>query len=118
MNYSNQAENALKTAKRISSKLKHDFIGTEHLLAGLLREEESIAGQVLAEESINSDDVMNLITELMHTEGGTGVMERKGYTPKLRQVLELAEEQAKMSESSEIGTEHLLLALFQVKDCS
>ena len=118
MNFSNQAENALKTAKRISSKLKHDFIGTEHLLVGLLREEDSIAGQVLAEESINSEDVMNLITELMHTEGGTGVMERKGYTPKLKQVLELAEEQAKMSESSEVGTEHLLLALFQVRDCA
>ncbi|MCR4782298.1 MAG: ATP-dependent Clp protease ATP-binding subunit [Lachnospiraceae bacterium] len=118
MKFSSQADKALKTAKKISKDLGHGNVGTEHLLYGLLKAEDSIAYQVLTDESISEKDVLNLISELMHSDGGQAVKERNGYTPKMEKLLILAEEQAKISNSDEVGTEHLLLAMFQCRDCA
>ena len=118
MKFSTQADKAIKTAKKISKELGHGYVGTEHLLYGLLKAEDSIAYHVLNEESISDKDVLDLISELMHSEGSTAVKDRDGYTPKLTMLFNLAEDQARISNSEEIGTEHLLLAMFQCRDCA
>jgi ATP-dependent Clp protease ATP-binding subunit ClpC len=118
MKFSSQADKALKIAKKISKDLGHGNVGTEHLLYGLLKAEDSIAYQILTDESISDKDVLDLISELMHTDGDNAIKEREGYTPKLEKLLILAEEQARISNSDEVGTEHMLLAMFQCRDCA
>ena len=82
MNYTKQAKMALEYAVRVSKRLKHNYVGTEHLLIGLLQQSSSIAAHVLVEEKLEKEDVINLISELIAPEEGTVVMEREGYTPK------------------------------------
>ena len=118
MKYTNNLKRALEYAKRISKKLKHNYIGTEHLLIGLLRSKESVAGMVLAAEGITEDHVIKLINELVAPGGDVAVMERDGQTPKLKAVLEQAEEEAAFGMSKEVGTEHVLLSFLRVNDCA
>ena len=118
MNYTKQAKMALEYAVRVSKRLKHNYVGTEHLLIGLLQQSSSIAAHVLVEEKLEKEDVINLISELIAPEEGTVVMEREGYTPKLQELLQQAETEAYLSESDEIGTEHLLIAMLRIPDCA
>lgn len=118
MKYTNDLKKALEYAKRISKKLKHNYIGTEHLLIGLIRCKDSVAGMVLAAEGITEDHVIRLINELVAPSGDIAIMERDGQTPKLKAVLAQAEEEAVIGMSDEIGTEHVLLAFLRVTDCA
>ena len=118
MNYTKQAKMALEYAVRVSKRLKHNYVGTEHLLIGLLQQSSSIAAHVLVEEKLEKEDVINLISELIAPEEGTVVMEREDYTPKLQELLQQAETEAYLSESDEIGTEHLLIAMLRIPDCA
>lgn len=118
MNYTVTAKQALAYGKRISKRLNHNYVGTEHLLVGLLQQEDSVACRVLHHEKIMKEDVIRLISELIAPESGSAIMDRSGYTPKLEQLLEQAELEAEYSHSEEVGTEHLLLALLKIQDCA
>ena len=65
MNYTPAAKKAVDHAKRISKRLKHNYIGTEHLLLGLLHIEDSLAAKVFFHEGINEENVIKLIDELI-----------------------------------------------------
>lgn len=118
MEYTDSAKKALAYARRISKKLNQNYIGTEHLLIGLLQEQDSVAAKVLGKTKVTKEDVINLISELIASDGDTAVQEREGYTPKMQQILDQAEVEAQYSQSDKIGTEHLLLALLKTEDCA
>lgn len=115
MDFTESARRALSYARRIAKKMGQNYVGTEHLLIGLLQEKDSIAAHVLNNENITKEDIIQLISKLIAPESGTQVMERDGYTSKLQMVLERAETEARLSHADEIGTEHLLLALIRIR---
>ena len=92
MNYTKQLKKALDHAGRASKKMDHNYIGTEHLLIGLIRTGDSLAARILLSENVDEEHVIALITDLIAPQGDIAVMERDGYTPKLKAVLELAEQ--------------------------
>lgn len=117
MKYTPQAQAALDYAKVISKRLGHHYIGTEHLLLGLLHG-ETLSSMVLKEQKLDENRLVSLIQELLTKGDGTAVAERDGYTPKLRQLLEEARIEANTSRVQEIGTEHLLVAIIRLPDCA
>lgn len=118
MNYTKQLKKALDHAVRASKKMEHNYIGTEHLLIGLIRTGDSLAARILLAENVNEEHVISLITDLIAPQGDIAVMERDGYTPKLKAVLALAEQEALASGAPEVGTEHALMAILRTSDCA
>ncbi len=118
MEYTKQLEGALSYAKRISKKLHHSYIGTEHLLLGLLHTEDSLVYNLLARENVTEENVMKLVSEYFLTPSGVTVKEREGMTPKLRAVLDMASEEAATCHSEKVGTEHVLLAILRTPECA
>lgn len=118
MEYTAQATAAINYAKKISKKLNHKYVGTEHLLLGLLHSNDSISATVFAREGVTEENLISLIDELISPETDVAVMERDGFTPKFHQVLEQASEEAELSQLDEIGTEHLTIAILKTPDCA
>ena len=116
--YTNQAKTAVKYAEKTARRYKHSYIGTEHLLAGLLHEEEGTAGMVLRDMGISEERLMEMIRKLVAPEESNVLTEdRAGYTPRAARMLEGAVEEADDLRSEKIGTEHLLLAMLREVDC-
>ncbi len=117
--YTAMAQKALDLAGKISKNLQHNYIGTEHLLLGLLKEGSGVAARVLADNNVEEQQLLQLIKDLIApSSGGTAVMERDGYTPKTETALEMAAQEAERFHSDSIGTEHLLLAIIKSADCA
>ena len=116
--YTNQAKTAVKYAEKTARRYKHSYIGTEHLLAGLLHEEEGTAGMVLRDMGISEERLMEMIRKLIAPEESNVLnADRAGYTPRAARMLEGAVEEADDLRSEKIGTEHLLLAMLREVDC-
>ena len=116
--YTNQAKTAVKYAEKTARRYKHSYIGTEHLLAGLLHEEEGTAGMVLRDMGISEERLMEMIRKLVAPEESNVLTaDRAGYTPRAARMLEGAVEEADDFRSEKIGTEHLLLAMLREVDC-
>ncbi len=115
--YTVKAKKAIDLAGRMSKSLHHNYIGTEHLLLGLLKEETGVAAQVLKENGVELNKVLDLIEELIAPNGGTAVMEYDGYSPRAEKVLENAQKEAERFHAESVGTEHLLLAIIRETDC-
>lgn len=116
--YTNQAKTAVKYAEKTARRYKHSYIGTEHLLAGLLHEEEGTAGMVLRDMGISEERLMEMIRKLIAPEeSNVLIADRAGYTPRAARMLEGAVEEADDLRSEKIGTEHLLLAMLREVDC-
>ena len=116
--YTNQAKTAVKYAEKTARRYKHSYIGTEHLLAGLLHEEEGTAGMVLRDMGISEERLMEMIRKLVAPEESNVLTaDRAGYTPRAARMLEGAVEEADDLRSEKIGTEHLLLAMLREVDC-
>ena len=116
--YTNQAKTAVKYAEKTARRYKHSYIGTEHLLAGLLHEEEGPAGMVLRDMGISEERLMEMIRKLIAPEESNVLnADRAGYTPRAARMLEGAVEEADDLRSEKIGTEHLLLAMLREVDC-
>ena len=111
--YTAKAEKALEHAKKISTQLKHYYIGGEHILLGLIMEGTGVAYNVLTAAGITYNGVLDLIHDLTIGGGQTMLKERPGITPKSERLLERAEELAVKYHNDSIGTEHLLLAILE-----
>ena len=118
MEYSRQAKRAITGATKLSKSLKHSYVGTEHLLISIIEQENSLAAKVLNSNGITKDSLLKLVEELISPGGEIAIQERDGYTPKMEQLLEHAKEEAEKCSSKTIGTEHLLLAMIRMQDCS
>ena len=92
--YTNQAKTAVKYAEKTARRYKHSYIGTEHLLAGLLHEEEGTAGMVLRDMGISEERLMEMIRKLIAPEESNVLTaDRAGYTPRATRMLEGAVEE-------------------------
>lgn len=114
--FTKKANEALKAAEKISAKLGHGYIGTEHILAGLLITEGSLAAAVLDNHNVTEEKVRELMEQLIVPKGSTSVDEPDGYTPRAQRVLEAAAREASRFKSALIGTEHILIALIKETD--
>lgn len=115
--YTEKAEHALKVAKKVSSQLKHPYTGTEHILIGLLREEDCTAGEVLRGVGVTEKKIVELIRQLIATEGNTLDAGTREFTPRSRKILEDAAMEAKRFHEELIGTEHILIAILKDGEC-
>lgn len=113
--YTEKSWLVLTRAKQISAEYKHGYIGTEHLLLALVKE-KSVASMVLEASDVNEEKIVNLISEQIALPGRVAQKDRDGFTPKVEEILDLAQEMAQSFDSAEIGTEHLLLALITDAD--
>ena len=116
-NYTSQARNALAMAEKTAKRCQHSYIGTEHLLLGLLMEPEGTAGILLADFGVEQERLLGLIDHLIAPSGNTAVASAPGLTPRARRLLDNAQEEAARLKSDEVGTEHILLAMLRESDC-
>lgn len=108
--FTKKANNALNFAIESASLMGHTYIGSEHLLLGLLREENSAAEIALRDSGINAEDVARIIEQTI----GTGIQTRlspNDFTPRFKRIMQLAVISAAKMSSGYIGTEHLLINL-------
>ena len=116
--YTNKAKKALRLAEKASKSLQHNYVGTEHILLGLLKEGTGVAARVLVDNRVDPEQLLDLIENLIAPAGGADLEERDGYTPRARQILENAGREADRFSSREIGTEHLLVAIIKESECA
>jgi len=114
--YTVKAKKAIDIATRISKSLHHSYIGTEHILLGLLKEGTGVASQVLADNGVEYDKVLELIEELIAPGNAVAVLE-DGLSPRAAHVLEVSQAEAARFHSEKIGTEHLLIAMIKETEC-
>ena len=112
--FTNKAKKVIEIANDISIELGHNYIGTEHILYGLVKEGEGIAAKVLINKGVNEEKVRGKIEELLGK--GDKIKESLGFTPRTKRVLENAFLEAKRIGYNYIGTEHLLLAIMKEGD--
>ncbi len=110
--FSKRARRALAYAQEEAQRLNHPYIGTEHLLLGLVREENSVAARVLHSLGIEAPRVRSTVEEIIGR-GDRRMVGRIGLSPRTKQVIELAVNQARDMGNNYIGTEHLLLGLVE-----
>ena len=115
--YTEKAKQALKLARRISAHLRHPYIGTEHILLGLLKESSGAAGQVLSGAGVTEEALMNMIRQLIAPEEDTLPGAEREYTPRARKILEDAQTEAKRFHEELTGTEHILIAILKDGEC-
>ena len=113
--FTNKAKKVIEIANDISVELGHNYIGTEHILYGLVKEGEGIAARVLNNKGITDEKVRVKIEEILGV--GREIKETLGFTPRTKRVLENAFLEAKRIGYNYIGTEHLLLAIMKEGDC-
>lgn len=112
-----QAQRALQLAIELAEECHHQYIGTEHILLGLVREGTAVAGKVLKANNVTEDKIMEMIAKFISTDGKLSVADPSGYTPSAKRVLEQAMQESKENGSRLVGTEHLLLAILKDGNC-
>lgn len=110
------ARRALALAQESAKDMGHNYVGSEHLLLGLIREEEGAASRALAQFGISAAEVSRRAEELVG-HGDYHFTDSFGYTPRTKKILELSLYEAKSLKNSYIGTEHILLAILRERDC-
>ena len=116
--YTDKAKKALNYANRLSRSSGCNYVGTEHILAGLLKEGTGVAAEVLTANNVELEALLKLIDELVAAGEEVTVADRDGYSPRTQMVLDRAREMADGFDSERIGTEHLLLAIIKEGDCA
>ncbi len=111
--YTDKAKAALLCAEKSAKGLKQGYVGTEHLLIGLLKEGTGVAAKVLGDNGVTYEAVRQMVKELIAFDGGVILQEKEGYSPRALRVLEEADVQAKRFGQALTGTEHILLAMIK-----
>ncbi|MBQ6117448.1 MAG: ATP-dependent Clp protease ATP-binding subunit ClpC, partial [Oscillospiraceae bacterium] len=107
-----RAEEALRLSQEAAQEMGHGYVGTEHLLLGLLREEEGLAHRVLTEYGL-TDEMICSILQRSVGHGLSGAAPSQGLTPRAKGVVELAVSESMRAGGSYIGTEHLLMGILR-----
>lgn len=117
ISYTKQAANAVRYAAKKAKEMKHPYIGTEHLLLGLREEFSGVAGQVLAQNGVETEKIMQLMDELIAPREEMPASQKPKESPRLRYILANSEKEAHRLRTAEVGTEHLLLSMIRDVDC-
>lgn len=115
--FTDKAKTALMLAEKTASKMHAGYVGTEHVLVGLLKERTGVAAGALSENGVEEDRLLEMIKELIVPESVVTVKEREGYSPRCEAVLEEAHRQAQRFYADQTGTEHILLAMLKEGEC-
>lgn len=109
--FTEKARTALQLAEKTAAGLRQGYVGTEHILAGLLKEGTGVAAKVLMDNGVEEGQLLEMIRELITPDTGVLAKDRDGYSPRAMKVLAEAQRQAERFETERTGTEHILLAL-------
>ena len=115
--YNNYASRVLERAAQDAASCHQKYIGTEHLVLGLLSEPESLSGRVLYENGLTYENFLEAVLGESAALGDNTSQTFLGYSPKAEHVLSASEEEALRLHAKQIGTEHILLALIKERDC-
>ena len=116
--FTKSSENVLEIANELANELGHNYIGTEHILYGLVEEQNGVASKVLENQGVTPEKIMEKIEELVgineENRNNTGIS--IGFTPRTKRIIENAYVEARNTNSEYIGTEHLLLGIMHEGD--
>ncbi|MBE5842495.1 MAG: ATP-dependent Clp protease ATP-binding subunit [Butyrivibrio sp.] len=107
------AADALKLARKTARSLKLNYVGTEHILMGLILEDGSVASRILIDNGIDENRMMDMIRDLIVPESNVKTLDKDGFSPRAEKVLEEAHRMAERFHADKTGTEHILLALIK-----
>src|SRR6266705_468212 len=110
--FTERARKVLSLAQEEAQRFQHNYIGTEHLLLGLIREGEGVAGKVLTSLDVDLEKIRKAVEDIIGR-GDRVVLGEIGLTPRAKKVIELAVDEARLLNHDYIGTEHLLLGLLR-----
>jgi ATP-dependent Clp protease ATP-binding subunit ClpC len=111
--FTERVRKVIYLARDEANRLQHDYIGTEHLLLGILRLGEGIAAEVLQKLEVDVEQIQQTIENMVKPTGGTLTVGEIPLTPRAKRVLELSVEEARFLGHNYVGTEHLLLGLIR-----
>ncbi|MBU8933352.1 MAG: ATP-dependent Clp protease ATP-binding subunit [candidate division Zixibacteria bacterium] len=111
--FTERARKAIEFARDEASRLRHDYIGTEHLLLGLIRLGEGRGLEIITNLGLESDDLRQSIEEVVQPSGGTMTMGQLPLTARAKKTLEVSGQEARALKSKDIDTEHIILALLK-----
>lgn len=115
--FTNKAKSALKCASEVAMELGHGYVGTEHILLGILEVEDCVASMVLKAHEVDEDRVFDLVNELITPTSTVQLQEVGGYSPRAHRVLEGSLREAARFHSQLVGTEHILIAILRDGEC-
>ncbi|SDA69316.1 ATP-dependent Clp protease ATP-binding subunit ClpC [Lachnospiraceae bacterium G11] len=111
--FTDKASRALSMAATYAKKSGQGYIGTEHILIGLLKEETGVASMILTSNGVTLEKVTELIENQVAMDGAVALLDREGYSPRAGKILEMSHEVARSFGATETGTEHILLAMLK-----
>ncbi len=111
--FTERVRKVIYLARDEANRLQHDYIGTEHILLGIVREGEGIAARVLKKLGLNLEQIQKAIENIVRPTGGTLTLGEIPLTPRAKRILELSVEEARLLSHNYVGTEHLLLGLIR-----
>jgi ATP-dependent Clp protease ATP-binding subunit ClpC len=111
--FTQRVRKVLFLARDEAGRMQHDYIGTEHLLLGIIREGEGIAARVLQRLGMDFAQIQKSIEEIISPQSGTITIGEIPFTPRAKRVLEISIDEARVHKHNYVGTEHLLLALIK-----
>jgi ATP-dependent Clp protease ATP-binding subunit ClpC len=115
-NFTPRAQQVLALARKEADRLNHNFVGTEHLLIGLIRLGQGVVVNVLQKLGVNLENVLAEVEALVSGGPNQKIVGDIHYTPRVKKVLALAARQAKALNHTYVGTEHILLGLLEEGD--
>ncbi len=115
--YTESAKAAIRLAKQSAKKFHHSYVGTEHLLLGLVREQDGAAGVILRDFRVKAERLEELIEQLAADDGGVITADAEGFSPRAEGILRNADQEAEASGLELTGTEHILIALMKDVEC-
>lgn len=116
MVYTQKAQIALNLAKKAAKQMKQNYVGTEHLLLGLLKERSGVAARVLNENGVLEEKLVETIRDFVAPTNPIAIFEKDGFSPRAEEIIEQSHQMAERFNSNEIGTEHILMALIKEAD--
>lgn len=115
-NYTKSASNVLRYAKKIALQMTQEYVGSEHLLLGLVKEKNGTAYAVLVQNGVDEEHLERLTSQLMVENTGVALASRTDFSKRCQDILELAGKEALKYKAQQIGTEHLLIAIIKHPD--
>ena len=116
--FTQKARDAIRLAVETAQELEHGYVGTEHLLLGLIKEGTGLAAVVLEQFDVTEERVLELMERLITPPSPTRVAGQPEYTPGARAVMQASYEEAVFFRAPLIGTEHLLIAMIKDGKCT
>ena len=115
-NFSSRVQDVIRLSREEAIRLGHDYIGTEHLLLGIIREGEGIAIKIFKNLGVEAFKIKKTVEDTVRQSGGTLTVGNIPLTKQAEKVLKITYLEAKLFKSEVIGTEHLLLSILREDD--